>query len=69
MPFAEMRVNADMLGLADGPTEVHLTTLAREVLKNYAPGDPHFPSYHLPTRRAAAQTQVQQLMDHYAARL
>lgn len=69
MPFAEMRTVADMLGLADGPTEVHQTTLAREVLKNYEPGDPHFPSYHLPTRRAAAHARVQELLDHQAARL
>ncbi|MGY9075196.1 MAG: acyl-CoA dehydrogenase family protein [Acidimicrobiales bacterium] len=64
MPFARMRITADMLGLADGPTEVHQVTLARQVLKGYEPGDPLFPSYHLPTKRAAARARFEEMLEH-----
>ncbi len=64
MPFARMRMTADMLGLADGPTEVHQVTLARQILKGYTPGDPIFPSYHLPTKRAAARARFEEMLEH-----
>ena len=64
MPFARRRLTADMLGLADGPTEVHQVTLARQVLKGYEPGDPLFPSYHLPTKRAAARARFEEMLEH-----
>lgn len=55
MPFADMVLHSYHLGLADGPTEVHKVTLARQVLKTYAPGDGLFPAYHLPARREQAR--------------
>ena len=67
MPFARMRITADMLGLADGPTEVHQVTLARQVLKDYKPGDPLFPSYHLPTKRASARARFEEMLEHEIA--
>ncbi|MDP3659419.1 acyl-CoA dehydrogenase family protein [Phenylobacterium sp.] len=45
MPFAELVINSFHIGLADGPTEVHKVTVAREVLKDYAPINDIFPSY------------------------
>ncbi len=54
MPFASMLLAGVTLGIADGPTEVHKDTLARQVLKQYAPTDGLFPTDHLPTRREAA---------------
>jgi acyl-CoA dehydrogenase len=45
MPFAEAVIHSFMLGLADGPTEVHKVTLAREILKDVAPATSMFPSY------------------------
>jgi acyl-CoA dehydrogenase len=69
MPFARMRITADMLGLADGPTEVHQVTLARQVLKGYEPGDPLFPSYHLPTKRAAARARFEEMLEHEIGQL
>jgi acyl-CoA dehydrogenase len=42
------------MGLADGPTEVHKVTLAREVLKTYSPTADLFPDGHLPRLRAEA---------------
>ena len=55
MPFVKGVVDSFFLGLADGPTEVHKVTVAREVLGAYTPTTDLFPAYHLPRRRAAAQ--------------
>ena len=38
MPFAKMMVNAQVMAIADGPTEVHKITVARQVLKHYSAG-------------------------------
>ncbi|GAA1267100.1 acyl-CoA dehydrogenase family protein [Pseudonocardia aurantiaca] len=54
MDFVAMMVDAEMLALADGPTEVHRVTIARDVLAGYQPVETLFPSGHLPTRREAA---------------
>jgi acyl-CoA dehydrogenase len=45
---------AMMLGVADGPTEVHKTTLARELLKKVPPAAGMFPTYTIPNRREQA---------------
>jgi acyl-CoA dehydrogenase len=55
MPFAQMVVESFHMGLADGPTEVHRVTLAREILRGYEPSPGLFPTGHLPALRAAAQ--------------
>ncbi len=48
MPFANRVLASYFLALADGPTEVHKVTLAREVLAGYRASNALFPSYHLP---------------------
>ena len=58
MPFVEYLVESFVLGLADGPTEVHKVALARQVLKNYKPADDLFPSEHLLRLKAAAEAKV-----------
>lgn len=58
MPFSTMLVDAEVMAVADGPTEVHKITLAKQLLRNYTPGDPIFPSGHLPTLRQAAHEHV-----------
>ncbi|HZZ89597.1 MAG TPA: acyl-CoA dehydrogenase family protein [Caulobacteraceae bacterium] len=45
MPFAAWVINSYHVGLADGPTEVHKVTVAREVLKDFSPANAMFPSY------------------------
>ena len=45
MPFTDALVNAYHVGLADGPTEVHKVTVAREVLKDFTPVNTMFPDY------------------------
>jgi acyl-CoA dehydrogenase len=49
-----------VVGFSDGPSEVHKATVARRVLKNYAPAPGLWPTQHLPTRRAAAREFVQE---------
>lgn len=45
MPFTAWIVNAFHVALADGPTEVHKVTVAREVLKDFKPATDPFPAY------------------------
>jgi alkylation response protein AidB-like acyl-CoA dehydrogenase len=58
MPFVQYLVESFVLGLADGPTEVHKVTLAREVLKAYEPAPDLFPSEHLLRLKAEAEAKV-----------
>jgi acyl-CoA dehydrogenase len=48
MPFMHMIVNGYHVGIADGPTEVHKTTLARGLLARAEPAPGLFPTYHRP---------------------
>lgn len=63
MPFASMVIEAEVLALVDGPTEVHQLTLARELLAEVTPHQGLWPSAHLPTRRAAARQQWADVLD------
>jgi acyl-CoA dehydrogenase len=48
MPFVSMIVNGLHVGIADGPSEIHKLTIARELLKEVAPHEGVFPSQHIP---------------------
>ena len=67
MPFAKMMVNAQVMAIADGPTEVHKITVARQVLKDYKAVDGLWPSGHLPARREAARARYAELLEHEIA--
>ncbi len=54
MPFSAMLLSSEVIAIADGPTEVHKLTLAKELLKGYEPAPGLFPTAHLPTRREEA---------------
>lgn len=54
MPFAHMLMTAAMLGLADGPTEVHRSVVGRLVARQYCATDGPNPTEHLPTRLSEA---------------
>jgi acyl-CoA dehydrogenase len=54
MPFVHSVINSMWLALADGPTEVHKVTVARQLLEDVAPSEDLFPSYHLPRLHAQA---------------
>jgi acyl-CoA dehydrogenase len=58
MPFLDYIAEAFHMGLVDGPTEVHLLTLGRELLKGYEPAPGLFPTGHLPALRAAAEARL-----------
>lgn len=62
MPFAQQVLASYFLALADGPTEVHKVTLAREVLGMYKASPDVFPSYHLPRVEAEAQAKFAELL-------
>ena len=54
MTITDLVMESYHLGIADGPTEVHLVTLAREVLRDYKPTMDMFPTYHVPKLREFA---------------
>jgi acyl-CoA dehydrogenase len=55
LPIVEWYMGVPSLALADGPTEVHRTTIAKQVLKDYKPADGLFPSEHIPPKLEAAR--------------
>jgi len=55
MPFMGMVTSSFVMGIADGPTEVHKVTVAKQILKDYTPSNELFPTYHIPRLREAAQ--------------
>jgi acyl-CoA dehydrogenase len=57
MPFGSMVLESFHMGLADGATEVHQITLARQLLKNYKPTSDLFPTGHLLRRRDEARAR------------
>jgi acyl-CoA dehydrogenase len=69
MPFSRMLIAAAVMGLADGPTEVHKVTVAKQVLRDYKPSDDLWPSGHLPKRRAAALAQYADYLEHEVGNL
>jgi acyl-CoA dehydrogenase len=58
MPFSGMLLGASVMGLADGPTEVHKVTVARQVLRDHRPSDDLWPTQHIPRRLEAARTKL-----------
>lgn len=63
LPLAQWWMHVPSLALADGPTEVHRTTIAKQVLKNYRPAEGLFPSEHIPPRREAARKRYAHILD------
>src|SRR5437879_222551 len=55
MPFFGMIHGAGVMGLADGPTEVHKVTIARQLLREYRPADGMWPTQWLPGTIEAAK--------------
>lgn len=62
MLFGEYLLWGYALGLADGPSEVHQMTVAKELLADVAPASGLFPTAHVPT-------QVEHLKHRYAEAL
>jgi acyl-CoA dehydrogenase len=64
MPFAAGVLDSFHMGLADGPTEVHKVTVARQVLGQYQGTDDLFPEYHLIRRKEAALAKYADIIEH-----
>jgi acyl-CoA dehydrogenase len=62
MPFGSMVLESFHMGLADGATEVHKVTLARQVLGDYKPTEDLFPTMHLPKLRAQAYEKYDDIL-------
>jgi acyl-CoA dehydrogenase len=62
MPFGAMVLESFHMGLADGATEVHKVTLARQVLADYKPSDDLFPTLHIPKLRAQAHEKYDDVL-------
>ena len=48
MPFVSMLVNGIHVGLADGPSEIHKVSIARDILRDVKPNEGLCPSQHIP---------------------
>jgi acyl-CoA dehydrogenase len=62
LPLARMWMHVPSLALADGPTEVHQVTVARQLLRRYSPADGLFPAAHIPPRLAAAREKYAHIL-------
>ncbi len=62
MPLEAMYRFARGARFYDGPDEVHRQSVARQLLRAYAPPPGEVPSEHIPTRRAAAQVRFADLL-------
>ena len=63
MPLFRMIHGAAAMGLVDGPTEVHKTTVAKQVLRDYSPSDDLWPSEWIPKKRDAARTKFAEYLE------
>jgi acyl-CoA dehydrogenase len=63
MPFFGMIHGAGVMGLADGPTEVHKVTVARQVLRDYKPSDDVWPTQWIPRRMEAAKAKYAEYLE------
>jgi acyl-CoA dehydrogenase len=63
MPFFTMIHGAGVMGIADGPTEVHKVTVARQVLRDYHPSDDIWPTQWTPRRMEAAQAKFAEYLE------
>ncbi len=63
LPLTRMWEMAPTMGIADGPTEVHKTTIARNILKDYRPAPGLFPTEHLPPKIEEAKKKFADFLE------
>jgi acyl-CoA dehydrogenase len=63
MPFFGMIHGAGVMGLADGPTEVHKMTIARQLLRDYRPSEGMWPTQWIPGKIEAARDKFAHLLE------
>ena len=69
MPLTFLWMAVPVMGIADGPTEVHKITVAKQVLKQYKPYDGLWPNDFLPTKVAAARARFAEYLEHEVGNL
>jgi len=69
MPFFGMIHGAAVMGLADGPTEVHKVTVARQVLRDYRPSGDLWPTEWIPKKEEAARAKFAEYLEHEVGNL
>jgi acyl-CoA dehydrogenase len=69
MPFFNMIHGAGVMGLADGPTEVHKVTVARQILRDYRGTDGMWPTEWIPGKLDAAKEKYAEYLDHEVGNL
>jgi acyl-CoA dehydrogenase len=63
MPLINMWTTVPVMGIADGPTEVHKVTVAKQVLKQYQPYEGLWPRDFLPERVAEAKARFAKCLE------
>jgi acyl-CoA dehydrogenase len=63
MPLFGMVHGAAVLGLADGPTEVHKMTVARQILRDHRPADGMWPTEWIPGKIDEARAAYADVLD------
>jgi len=69
VPFIDQIITSFRMGLADGPTEVHKVTLAKQILRDYKPSADDFPTHHTLRRHEAALHQYADLIERLGIEL
>ena len=65
MPFTDYIIHSHAMGMADGPTEVHKVTVAKQVLGGYQPSDDMFPTRHVVKLRAQARERYADVLEEH----
>ena len=69
MPLIGMWMTVPVMGIADGPTEVHKVTVAKQVLKQHTPYEGLWPRDFLPERVAEARARYAEVLEHEVGNL
>jgi acyl-CoA dehydrogenase len=69
MPFFNMIHGAAVMGLADGPTEVHKVTVARQLLRDYRGTEGMWPTEWIPGKLEAAREKFAEYLEHEVGNL
>jgi acyl-CoA dehydrogenase len=69
MPFFQMIHGAAVMGLADGPTEVHKVTVARQLVRDYKPSDDTWPTEWIPRKLDEARAKYAEYLEHEVGNL
>ncbi len=67
LPLGGYWMMVPVMGLVDGPSEVHRVTVARQILKRYKAAPGAWPTEHLPEKLAAARQKFAEHLEHEVA--